>query len=87
MKYMKGIRGIYRPKRQRTSGQRGVRPVVLTKRSKGCLVHLGINQRVFQKVAYVWYFGIHPLYDLQGVRLVVPHCMSALQKVAYVRHT
>ena len=40
------------------SGQRGVRLVVLAQRSEGCLVRPGVNQRVFQKVVYVWWSHI-----------------------------
>jgi hypothetical protein len=55
--------------------------------SKGCLVRPSIIQRILQKVAYVWWSHVRPLYGLQSIRLVVSPCTSALQTEAYIRLT
>jgi hypothetical protein len=51
-----GVRGIYRVRKQRTSGPKGRTSGTITQWSKGCLVCLGITQRSIQKVADVRYF-------------------------------
>jgi hypothetical protein len=47
--------------KQQTSGNLSVRLVVCAHWSKGCPVHPGIIQRVFQKVAYVRWSHVRPV--------------------------
>jgi hypothetical protein len=54
-----GVNGIYRARRQCTSGAMGVCPCTIYQWSKGYFVRLGIIQRSIQNVAYVWYFGAY----------------------------
>jgi hypothetical protein len=51
-----GVRGIYRAKKQRTSGPKGHTSGTITQRFIGCLVRLGIIRQSIQKVANVRYF-------------------------------
>jgi hypothetical protein len=79
-----GVRGIYRTKKQRTSGPRGVRSLTITHRSKGCLICLGIIQQSIQKVAYVCVLFIE--YDILSisVHLVVLPRTSTLKIRTYI---
>jgi hypothetical protein len=72
---MKGRGGLFIEKfrhnsltEQRTSGNPSIRPVVRAHRSKGCLVCPGITQGVYQKVVYVRWSHVRPVYYLQSVR-------------------
>ena len=51
-----GWRGIYRPKKQQTSGPKGRTSVAIAQRSRDYFVRLGIDRRVFQKVVDVRHF-------------------------------
>jgi hypothetical protein len=52
----KGVRGIYKAKKQRKFDPKGVRPRTIHQRSKDYFIRPGIIQRLIQKVAYVPYF-------------------------------
>jgi hypothetical protein len=78
--YLEGQKAADVQPKWRTSG-------TFSQWSKGCLVRLGITRRVFQKVAYVWYFLAYvqctiprvQLYYVQSVRPVGDHRTSALK--------
>jgi hypothetical protein len=72
---------------QRTSGNPSVRPVVFAHWSRWCLVRPGITQMVLQKVAYVQWSHVRPLYFLQSVRSVASSHIFALQIAAHVHQT
>jgi hypothetical protein len=50
------VRGIYRARKQRASGPKGRMPGTITQWFKGCLIRLGLIQRLIQKVEDVRYF-------------------------------
>jgi hypothetical protein len=57
-----GVMGIYRARKQWTSGPKGVRLRAIHQRSKGCFLRPCIIQRLIQKVAY-----IHLLFTEYGI--------------------
>jgi hypothetical protein len=51
------VMSIYRAKKQRTYGPKGVRVCTTDQQFKGCFVRPSIIQRSIQKVVDVWYFS------------------------------
>jgi hypothetical protein len=51
--------GIYRARKQHTSGPRGVRSRTINQRSKGCFIRPGIIQQLIKKVVYIWYIRVY----------------------------
>jgi hypothetical protein len=81
-----GVWGIYKVEKQRMSGPRGIHPRTIHQQSKGYFIHLGIIQRLIQKVVYIWYLGAYVcvLFIEYGILFVSVHpvvtpCTSALK--------
>jgi hypothetical protein len=58
-----------------------VHPILFVQLSKGCIIRLGIIERVFQKVAYVHVVPRMAVYYLQSIHTVVPPRTSAEHRV------